>query len=293
MNQQATKKDRTTLAVVAAVFGVLCFTVVPYLAVKAMDAVLKGAAIKIPAANNPLLVTAPKIVISFFPVWAGLSVGAGLALLLVVARAIYRGERWARPAAVGLFAIPSITGAYYSGPVMFFGKSAMPLFFIIMLIGLIPYFMILLWGKAPAGEKVGKFFLFLMLGVTAAWSFSNGGSSLRMFWARPEPYVLGVSQYGFLFGIPVTWIGVLVTIIGIPFLAANTRKGWRLALVGLACILVGNFILRLTHPAVKEFLYGIVMAAVSLALLYVPAIGGHLGAEKEAPPAGFESQVAA
>lgn len=281
MTQQLAKKDRTTLAVVAAVFGVLCFTVVPYLAYLAMDAVLKGAAIKIPAANNPLIVTAPKIVITFFPIWTGLSVAAGLALLLVAARAIHKGEGWARPAAVGLFAIPAITGAYLSGPVMFFGKSAMPLFFIVMLIGLIPYFMLLLWGKAPTGEKLGKFFLFLMLGVTAAWSFSNGGSSLRMFWARPEPYLLGISQYGFLFGIPVIWIGVVVTVIAIPFLAAETRKGWRLALVGLACILMGNFILRLTHPAIKEFLYGIIMAVVSLALLYIPAVGGHLGVEKE------------
>lgn len=292
MNQQLNKNERTILTVIAAVFGLLSFTVVPFLVYRAMDVVLKGAAIKIPAANNPLLATAPKIVITFFPVWAGLSAAAGLALLLVVAWAIYKGEGWARPAAVGLFAIPSITGAYLSGPVMFFGKSAMPLFFIVMLIGLVPYFTILLWGKAPAGEKVGKFFLFLMLGVTAAWSFSNGGSSLRMFWARPEPYVLGLSQYGFIFGIPVTWLGVVVTVIGIPFLAAHTRKGWRLVLVGLACLLLGNFILRLTHPAIKEFLYGIVMALISLALLYIPVIGGHLGAEKKIPVAAAPSGAA-
>lgn len=292
MTQQVSKKDRTILTVVAAVFGLLSFTVVPFLVFKAMDAVLKGAAVKIPAANNPLLVTAPKIVITFFPVWAGLSVAAGLALLAVVAWAINKGEGWARWAAVGLFAIPSITGAYLSGPVMFFAKSAMPMFFAVMLIGLIPYFTILLWGKAPAGEKIGKFFLFLMLGVTAAWSFSNGGSSLRMFWARPEPYVLGISQYGFIFGIPVTWIGVVVTIIGIPFLAGSTQKGWRLVLVGVACLLMGNFILRLTHPAVKEFLYGIVMALVSLALLVIPAIGGRLGVEKKVSTAALGGEAA-
>ncbi|NIW46923.1 MAG: hypothetical protein GWN30_19875, partial [Gammaproteobacteria bacterium] len=76
------------------------------------------------------------------------------------------------------------------GPIMFFASSRAYYFLIVALIGLIPYFVILLWDKAPAGEKIGRFFLFLMLGVTAAWSFSNGGSSLRMFWARPEPYVL-------------------------------------------------------------------------------------------------------
>lgn len=281
MNQKLSQKDRLTLAIIAGIAGVLCFTVLPYLAVQAMDIVLKGAAIKIPASGNPLIATAPRIVVTFFPVWAGLSVAAGLALLLV-GRAIHQGESWARPAAIGLLAIPSITGAYYSGPVMFFGKSAMPLFIIIALIGLIPYFLILLWGKAPAGEKVGKFFLFLMLGVTAAWSFSNGGSSLRMFWARPQEYVLGPSQYGFLFGFPVVWIGVVVTVISIAYLAAQTRKGWRLALVGLAIILVGNAYLFITHPSVKEFMYGIIMAVVSLVLLSVPAIGGKLGVREPA-----------
>lgn len=289
MIQQVTQKDRLTMAIIAVIAGILCFTLLPYLAVQAMDAVLKGAAIKIPASGNPLLATAPRIVITFFPVWTGLSVAAGLALLLV-ARAIHQGESWARPAAIGLLAIPSITGAYFSGPIMFFGKSAMAIFIIVALIGLIPYFLLLLWGKAPAGDKVGRFFLFLMLGVTAAWSFSNGGSSLRMFWARPEENLLGPSQYGFLFGFPVVWIGVVVTVISIAYLAAGTRKGWRLALVGLSILLVGNAYLYITHTMVNEFLYGIIMALVSLVLLSLPAIGGKLGVRE--PAVRFQAEAA-
>ena len=111
---------------------------------------------------------------------------------------------------------------------MFFGKSALPVFIVIALLGLVPYFTILLWGKASAGEKVAKFFVFLMLGVTAAWSFSNGGSSLRMFWARPEYSPLDASNMRFILGVPVIWTGVLATIASIPLLAARTRAGWRL-----------------------------------------------------------------
>jgi hypothetical protein len=267
------------MALVAAIAGVLCFTVLPFMMARAMKAVLEGAAVKIPASGNPLIATAPRIVIAFFPVWGGLSIAAGIALLLV-AWAIYKGEAWAHPAAIGLLAIPSITGAYLSGPVMFFGKSALPIFILVALLGLVPYFTLLLWGKASAGEKTARFFVFLMLGVTAAWSFSNGGSSLRMFWARPEYYPLDASNTGFILGVPVIWIGVLTTVFSIPFFAADTRAGWRLGLVGLGVILMGNLMLFATHTGTKEFMIGMIMAVISLALLFIPSIGGRLIADK-------------
>lgn len=275
MKAQFSQKDNAGMAFVAGIAGLLCFTALPFMIARAMTAVLEGAALKIPASGNPLIATAPRIVIAFFPVWGGLSIAAGIALLLV-AWALYKGETWARPAAIGLLAIPSITGAYYSGPVMFFGKSALPMFILIALLGLIPYFTLLLWGKSTAGEKTGKFFVFLMLGVTAAWSFSNGGSSLRMFWARPEYFPLDASNTGFILGVPVIWTGVLATVISIPFLAAGKRAGWRLGVVGLGIILMGNLMLFATHTGTKEFMIGMIMAVVSLALMFIPAIGGKL-----------------
>ena len=275
MNTQTSSKGNPGMALVAAIAGVLSFTVLPFLSARVMTAVLEGAAVKIPASGNPLIATAPRIVIAFFPVWGGLSIAAGIALLLV-AWAIYKGEAWARPAAVGLLAIPSITGAYYSGPVMFFGKSALPIFILVALLGLVPYFTILLWGKASAGEKAAKFFVFLLLGVTAAWSFSNGGSSLRMFWARPEYYPLDASNTGFIMGVPVIWTGVLATIASIPLLANKMRAGWRLAVVGVGIILMGNLMLFVTHTGTKEFMIGMIMAVISLTLLIVPSIGRKL-----------------
>jgi hypothetical protein len=261
-------------AIVAGLAGVLCFTLVPVLVMRAMDAVLRGAAVKIEASGNPLIASAPKIVIGFFPVWGGLTVAAGVALLLV-AWAIYQGEKWAVPTAIGLLAVPSITGAYFSGPIMFFAKSNMPIFLVIALIGLIPYFFLLLSGKGSPAEKTGRFFLFLMLGVTAAWSFSNGGSSLRQFWARPEPMnILDSGNLGFLMGFPVVWIGVGSVVVSIPILAAHKRLGYRLGSVGLMIILVGSAILFIAHPGTGEFMAGIIMAVISLILLWLPGIGG-------------------
>jgi hypothetical protein len=275
MANKTTSGDRLAMAVIAAIAGILLCTVVPLSISRAMDAVLKGAMLKIAATGNPALEPAPKLVVFFFPFWGAMSMVAG-STLLVLTIPIYRDESWARPAAIGMLAIPSVTGAYMSGPVMFFAKSSLSLFIIVMLVGLVPYFAILLWGRSSVGEKVANFFLFLLLGVTAAWTFSNGHSSLRMLLARPEPYIFDTGRLSFALGIPTVWTGVVLVMVGIPLLAARTRTGWWLAAIGLLTILIGTTHIYLTHLTTTEFLMGIVMAVVSLALLLIPVIGGRL-----------------
>jgi hypothetical protein len=116
MKAQSSQNSNTGPALVAAIAGGLCIAALPFMIARAMTAVLEGAAVKIPASGNPLIATAPRIVISFYPVWGGLSIAAGVALLLV-AWGIYKGEAWARPAVSGLLAIrPSLT--YFSGGIL-------------------------------------------------------------------------------------------------------------------------------------------------------------------------------
>ena len=276
MVENVTSRDRWVMAVVAVIAGILMLTVVPNIFIGAMDAVLKGIAVKLPTIPNPDVKAAPQIVTLFFPLWGALSMIAG-ATLLAIALPLYRGERWARAVAIGMAAIPAIAGAYLSGPIVYFAKNAMPLFLLIMTIGLVPYFVLLLWGRASAGEKIGNFFLFLALGVTAAWSFSNAGSSLRILMSRADFSAL----YVFLLGVPVAMIGVSAVIVGIPLLAARTRTGWWLSLIGLLNVTVGNILLYLSGLTSPEFLLGIILGVVfgvvSLTLLLMPGIGGRLG----------------
>jgi len=263
-----------TLALVAALAGLLCITVVPKITADLMNLILHGIPVKVAASGNPLLASAPRIVIGFFPLWNGLTVAAGMALFLV-SWAFYRGENWAKPVAVGLLAIPAITGAYYSGPVMSFAKNKMFYFVLVALIGLVPYFIILLSGKGTKSEKIGRFFLFLMLGITAAWTFSNGGSSLRMFWARPEPVnIPDQGNLAWLLGYPIAWMGVFTTVISIPILAARKNLGFLIATAGLLIILMGNLRLFIFHTETQEYLIGVIMAIVTLVLLWLPGVGG-------------------
>lgn len=280
------KQPNSKLVLTAAIAGLLCVTVVPMITADAMDTILRNIPLKVAASGNPLLASAPKIVIGFFPLWNALSVAAGISLFLV-AWALNRGESWAKPAAVGLLAIPAITGAYYSGPVMAFAKSKMYYFLIVALIGLVPYFIFVLEGKGSKQEKWGRFFLFLFLGVAAAFSFSNGGSSLRMFWARPEPiYIPDQGNLAWLLGYPVNWIGVVVTVISIPLLAAKKYAGFLLAAAGSLIMLTGNLMLFVFHLETQEYVIGAALALICLALLWLPQVGGKVvAAEAEPLPA--------
>lgn len=214
-----------TIAITAAFAGILLIGLVPVCTSMAMDAVLKGAVLKIEATGNPALVPALKLVSFFFPFWGAMSMVAG-ATLLVLTIPIFRGERWASAIALGMLAIPSIGGAYMSGPVMFFAKGVFFYFVTVMLVGLIPYFIILLRGHSAKSERITNFLLFLLLGVTAAWTFSNGHSALRMLLARPEPFSFSLGLHGFALGIPASWTGVILVIVTYFPLPLQKGLGW-------------------------------------------------------------------
>jgi hypothetical protein len=272
-NMQTEAQKQPLLAGLVIIAGVLLCTLVPKMIGGSMMAVLQGAVIKIEASGNPLLVSAPRLVVFFFPFWAALGMVAGSGLL-VLAWPIYRGARWARAAAIGLLAIPSVAGAYMSGPIMFFNKGAMLIFIVVALIGLIPFFALLLSENGGGREKAGRFLLFLLLGVTAAWTFANGHSSLRMVLSRPEPFQLNEGLQAFAIGVPAVWAAVIILLVGIPLMAGGVPGGWWLAMVGSAATVAGSGLLYINHPATTEFLLGIFMAAGCLVLLALPGIGG-------------------
>jgi len=273
MRNNTTSTGRSVMAFVALIAGILLIFLVPDFGTKAMDAVLKGYEVKITKVPDPsLLVPAAKLVTFFFPFWSALCMVAGTALVLL-SLPIYRGEYWARPIALGLLAIPSIAGAYMLGPIMFFAKGAISASLIIALTGLIPYFIILLYEKTSISEKLTNFFVFTMLGVTAAYNWGNAHSSLRQLWARPESSVV---DHAFSLGIVVNWTAVILVLIGIPLLAARKQSGWWLATIGSLSLLIGTGTLYLGHSNVTEFLVGTLMALVTVTLLLIPKISGLL-----------------
>lgn len=274
MQNKTTPTGRLVMVLIVVIAGILLITLLPSLGMKSMDGVLNGAYMKIDKTGNPALLAAPKLVKFFFPFWSGLGMVAGAALLLL-AYPIYRGEKWGRPLALGMLAIPSVAGAYMLGPIMFFAKDALWISALFMLVGLIPYFIVLLYEQNSGKQKTINFFIFTLLGVTAAYNFGNGHSSLRQLMSSLIENPKAV-DHSFALGVVVNWVGVILILVGIPLLAGRMRSGWWTATIGIFAMFFGTGQLFLGHTSTVEFIVGTSMAIVTLILLIMPSIGGTL-----------------
>ncbi len=184
------RQVRLTVVILVVIAAILMIAVVPFIGFDMVNPIVKYQQARIEkftAEGNPqapLLALTVWLVSFFYPFWSTLSVIAGLALL-VIALPLFRGERWTRGLALLLLAVPAIGGAYMIVPWMNFvgtAEGGFPPAVSMMVIGLIPYFAILLAEKVDLTQKIVEFLVFLMLGVTAAENFANGHA------AYPHPF---------------------------------------------------------------------------------------------------------
>lgn len=286
MSNNTTSNGRLIMAIVAVVAGILSIFLIPKLGIPAMDTILKAVYMKIAQTGKPDLISAAKIVSFFFPFWISLCMASGI-ILILLGHPLYKGDKWARPIALALLSFPAITGAYMFGPVIFFAKGLVVNALIIALIGLIPYAIILLTEKSSLTDKLENFGVFFLLGVLAAYNFTNGHSSLRMLMGRADSSFWNTEYFAYALGIPAEWLGVVLILIGIPLLAAKLKAGWWLCTSGLLCMLVGTTLFQLGAPS-AWFSVGIAMTLANLVLLFTPRISKRLTNQEDQaiPPLG-------
>jgi hypothetical protein len=218
----------------------------------------------------------------FYPFWSLLSLVAGIALL-VIAKDIFNGEKWARGLALLCLAIPSMGGAYMIVPWMnFVGsvKGGFPPAVIIMTIGLIPYFALLLFEKGDWMQKVVDFLVFLMLGVASAESFANGHAAFRILYGHPKRPLfaegIAITYVGWL-GL---WIGAALTIAAIYLLGNRKLSGWYAGMIGGLVTLVASGATHYVRHATNDYLYGALMGLSIVVMLVIPFFKQRLVEEK-------------
>ena len=218
-----------------------------------------------------LLTLTTWLVSFFFPFWGTLSVLAGIALL-IVAKPLYNGELWARGLALFCLSIPAIGGAYMIVPWMnFVGTKygGFPPAVATMMIGLIPYFAILLLDKGDMKQKIVDFLAFLMIGITASYSFANGHAAFRVLYGHPKRPMFAEGIAMTYFG----WIGLWVAwwLLAAAVYKLGTRKesGWYLMLIGGAIAMVVGFAVGVVrYTTVDYYLNGALgLSVVILALI--------------------------
>lgn len=220
----------------------------------------------------PLLTLTTWLVSFFYPFWGTMSVIAGLALLVIVFP-LLNGKPWARGLALLCLAVPSMGGAYMIVPWMNFvgtKEGGFPPAVVIMMIGLIPYFAILLAEKVDFKQRVADFLVFLMLGVAAAESFANGHAAFRILYGHPKRPLFAEGIAITFFGWLGLWVGAGLLIAAIYQLGARKEKGWYFAMIGSIVVMLVSGATHYVRHVTLDYLYGSLMGLSLVVMLSLP-----------------------
>ncbi len=264
-----------SLVVVAAI---LMIALIPFIGFDMVNPIVKAQQARIEkftAEGNPqapLLAYTVWLVSFFFPFWSTMSFIAGI-VLLVIALPLYRGERWTRGLTLLCLAMPSIGGAYMIVPWMNFIGSAQggfPPSVIIMMIGLLPYFALLLAEKVDLTQKIVDFLVFLMLGVTAAENFANGHAAFRILFGHPARPLFAEGIAITYFGWLSLWVGMALCIAAIYLLGEKKISGWYAGLIGGLVTFVASGATHYVRHTTNDYLYGSLMGLSIVVMLLIP-----------------------
>jgi len=276
------RQIRLAVVTLVVITAILMIAVIPFIGFNMVNPIAQGQLARIAkftAEGTPeslvqaaLIKVTPWLVTFFYPFWSVLSLVGGIALL-VIAKDLYSGVKWARGMTLLCLAIPSIGGAYMVVPwINFVGsvQGGFPPPVIIMTIGLIPYFALLLLEKGDWMQKIVDFLIFLMLGVASAESFANGHAAFRILYGHPKRPLfaegISITYVGWL-GL---WIGMALSIAAIYLLGNRQLSGWYYGLIGGLVILVASGATHYVRHATNDYLYGVLMGLSIVVMLLIP-----------------------
>lgn len=278
MLQSTSQKTRKIVAGVVIVAALLMILLVPFISFDMVNPIVgyqQERIVQFQAEENPqwpLLTLTTWLVSFFYPFWGTMSVIGGIALL-VFAKPLLEGKTWARGWALLCLAVPSMGGAYMIVPWMNFvgtKEGGVPPAVIIMMIGLIPYFTILLAEKVDGKQRVVDFLVFLMLGVTDAESFANGHAAFRILYGHPKRPLFAEGIAITFFGWLGLWVAFGLLTAAIYQLGVRNKKGWYLAVIGAIIALIFGGATHYVRHATLDYLYNSLMGLALIVMLYIP-----------------------
>jgi hypothetical protein len=265
-----TPAARKTMAILVLVFGLFVVLVGPFLIQSTLDAVTEKIATLIP--TNPDFILAGVLLPIAYIIMRGIDVVAGIALVLI-AYPLWKGERWAWPAAIGCLSLPTMFGLFTSLPYLVqFGKPAPAA--AVLLTGLVTYWWVLMLKNGDRTDKISRFFTFTMLGVVPGHIIVLVNHGVKGLIDRPDKPMFTdpmITIYGF--EAPMNFIAFLMCIIAIPLLASRSYKlvGWWLGLIAGATVIVANYPTHFVRMQTSDFFVAGTLGVLLVISLLVPA----------------------
>lgn len=291
--QHPSEKIRLAITIFIIVMAILIIVFEPLLVKQFLPGIIarqQARIKKFSASDDPELQLKAKLIgktpehVSWgYPLWMAVGVFGGV-VLIVIARDFYAGKKWARGLTLLAFAMPSMGGAYMFVPWVNFVGEGFPPPAIIALLGLVPYFLILLMEKVDGAQKAINAIVFAVIGVQGAHSFTNGFASLRFQWMHPGRPAWPGNLWGTWLGTQVMWLGTICVILSIHFLGMRKRSGWYLALIGGGTTLVANYYTHLIRGTTIDYLLGGTFGLIIVVLMLIPAVRDRLIDEPKGEP---------
>lgn len=289
MSPDVSRRTRLIVVAIVVIAAVLMIAVVPFIVSPMLDKIQhaqlakyeKLLALKDPQA--PLIKPSMALVGWTFPFWMSLAMMAG-AILLIIAKPLYEGKKWAKALTLVCLAMPSIGGAYMLVPFMNFIGKGVPPALAIMTIGLIPYFTVVLADKADWRQRLVDFWVFLMLGVTAAESWSDGHAADRILSGHPVRPLYNADIFVLAPSRNISWIALVLFIIAIYFVAMRMKVGWYLTLFASINVAIIGYATHYWRHATNDYLYLGLMGTILFITLFIPGIRSRVyveGKDKE------------
>ncbi|GAB1471639.1 hypothetical protein MASR2M66_25170 [Chloroflexota bacterium] len=204
MTNETTKTQRTIMAVVAVIGGLYLMLLAPTQAMQTLKIALDQVLLRLVPHDADFYPAVPILSVTF-SAWIIAFVFAG-ALLLVLSKKLYEGAKWARAAALGMFAIPSVAGMtmmipwfvlvlseYPEKGVPAHTVTGMPPSMPILFVSLLFYFIMLLADQDTLKNKMLKVVPYTLLGIVSGMVFMNGQHGARYFIHIPGEFVTDAS----------------------------------------------------------------------------------------------------
>jgi len=273
--KETPQKNRTVMAIIAILIGLLMIALIPFLIQTSLERVLENIT-RVVQAGEAKYRSGLKLFDLFYPVWRAIIFVAGITLI-VISGEIRKGEEWTYPLTMSMFSLPAIGGFFMFLPYISFVEDSFPLPMAVSFIGLAGYWAFIFLRK---GEKITKWVYFAALtfiGMLATHAFTIGIGAQRQMMVRPNlPFYDDFAMWLFLWTGEVNWVATILLVISIPFLAVAKKRGWWLAVIGAITILVLDAFTFIFRHSTLDFLYGSLLAIGVLFFTVVPYFKKHL-----------------
>lgn len=273
MTDQFSKSARLAMAILAVLFGLFIVIYAPFLIQRMLNETLQF--VSTHSGDEPGFKMALTLLPIFIFSFRAICVVAGIALI-TLAWPLWKGEAFAWPVAMVCIGLPTMASVLFVLPYLAeLGKP--PVTVLVLVIGLINYWVFLFLKKGPWMEKLARFLSLTLLGMLPGHASILVVHGLRALLTNPDKPLYPDPKIA-IFGFegPINFIVMVLSILSIYLIAARKKAGWFLALIAGLSAVVADYPTQFIRMQTSDFFVGGTLGLLLAIVMLIPAFKKHL-----------------